>query len=214
MKSLFTTLLFTCFLTLSLNAFSIDSLRIIPTTPTTADTVKVIVFTTHATSPCPILTLTVEAIDTTIVVHTSHYWGPLHTLCYSKDTIILGIFNPGHYELHYHLIDDYYQYTYDIDTISFTVVEPVGIRRIANPNSNPLVYPIPTGNIVTIHLPPSGDGYHIKFYSQLGREIKAVYTEKEVVTIDLSDLPDGMFYAIITDKYGRRWTKKIIKSAH
>jgi hypothetical protein len=214
MKSFFTTLLFTCFLSLSLNAISIDSLRIIPTAPTNVDTVKVIAFTLLPNTPCNQLASSVEIIDNTIFVHSYHVMGGMNITCNSTDTIVLGVFNPGNYELHYHLINDYYQHTWDIDTILFTVVEPVGIRRIANQNSNPLVYPIPTGNIVTIHLPPSGDGYHIKLYSQLGREIKTVYTEKEVVTINLSAAPQGILYAVITDKFGRRWTKKIIKSAH
>ncbi len=211
MKSLFTTLLFTCLLTFSLHAQQINNLIIIPSSPTTIDTVKVVALTGHSTTPCRMASSTVEVIDTTIVVNAFHAFGQLPTLCQSYDTTILGVLNPGNYELHFHLINDNYQHTWDIDTISFTVVEHVGIWQIVNPDSEIAIFPIPTGNELTIQLPPKNTGYLIKIYSHLGREITAIFTRKEVVTIDLSDLPGGMFYAIITDKYGRRWTKKIIK---
>jgi hypothetical protein len=117
MKKLFPSVLFVFLMTLSAQAVYVDSLKIIPTNPTSVDTVKVIAFTTLVSSPCPLKTSSVEVIDDTIKVRASHNLGPFWLFCNSIDTLILGVFEPGNYELHYHLMDTTFTVTYDIDTI-------------------------------------------------------------------------------------------------
>ena len=212
MKKIYTTLLLACLMTFSLHAFQIDSLKIIPTSPTSNDTIKVIAFTTHASSGCPLTRSSVEFIDDTIIVRASHTLGPWQTICHSTDTLILGMLEPGNYELHYHLMDTSLTVTLDIVTISFTVIQAIGIQHIETQNSEIVIYPIPATSEVTIKLPYSYNEYYIGIYSHLGQRIKAIYTRKNAISVNLSDVPDGIFYAVITDKYGRRWNKKIIKS--
>ena len=212
MKKIFPTLMLACLMALSLHA-QIDSLKIIPNSPTSDDTVKVIAFTTHGSVPCFLTTSTVNLVDETIVVQAWHFRGPWTLVCYSIDTLEFGMLEPGNYELHYQLFDTTSTEPYAIDTISFTVHEVIGIRHTASRQPEISVYPIPAGNELTLKLPFPNTGYFIEFYTHLGNRIKSVYTGKETVNIRLNNIPDGMYYAVITDKYGRRWTKKIIKGS-
>jgi hypothetical protein len=155
MKKLFPTLMLACLMALSLHAKHIDSLKIIPKTPTSVDTVKVVAFTVHGTSGCQLTTSLIEFTDDIIVAHAGHFRGPWTLLCYSVDTLILGVLEPGSYELHYHLMDTSLTITYNIDTTSFTVSEANGIRNFANKNSHILIYPIPASAYTIIKLPES-----------------------------------------------------------
>jgi hypothetical protein len=213
MKKLFPSVLFVFLMTLSAQAVYVDSLKIIPTNPTSVDTVKVIAFTTLVSSPCPLKTSSVEVIDDTIKVRASHNLGPFWLFCNSIDTLILGVFEPGNYELHYHLMDTTFTVTYDIDTILFTVQQASGLQFIDNQDPEIFIYPVPATTEITIKLPYSNDGYHIEIYSNIGQRIKTTYTKKEAISIDLSDIPGGLYYIVIHDGYFRRWTKKIIKGS-
>jgi hypothetical protein len=103
--------------------------------------------------------------------------------------------------------------TYDIDTILFTVQQASGLQFIDNRDPEVSVYPVPATTEITIKLPYSNDGYHIEIYSNIGQRIKTTYTKKEAISIDLSDIPGGLYYIIIHDGYFRLWTKKIIKGS-
>lgn len=111
------TLLLTFFLTGNLKAQTIDSLKIIPTNPTTNDTVKVITYTTFPNSSCNLTGSSINIIDSTINVYASHFQGGWPSICNSIDTLTIGKFNARTYELQYHLTDTAPPTTYDIDTI-------------------------------------------------------------------------------------------------
>ena len=152
MKKLFPTLLMACLMALSLHA-QIDSLKIIPTSPTNNDTIKVIASVWVASSPCFLKTSSVEVLDDTIKVMASYFSGPFMLNCYSIDTLILGVFEPAIYELHYYSMDTSFTVAYYIDTISFTVREATGIRHIDREKAEILIYPIPASAYATIKLP-------------------------------------------------------------
>lgn len=201
-------------MTLSLiAAMPIDSLKIIPANPTSVDTVKVIAYVWVASTPCFLDSLTVEVYDDTIKVLASYFGGSFQTFCKSIDTLSLGVFDPGDYELHYHYMNTSFTVPWDIDTILFTVQQASGLHYIEKREPEIFVYPVPATTEITVKLPYPNDGYHIGLYSNIGQRIKSTYTEKELISINLSDLPGGLYYIVIHDGYLRRWTKKIIKGS-
>jgi len=210
------TLLLTFFLTNNLKAQipAIDSLKIIPTNPTTNDLVKIISHTIFPSSGCPLTSSSVNISGATITVYAAHTLGFLTAICYSKDTLTIGILNAGTYELTYHLYDTVPPTTYDIDTINFTVQQSNGLQFTDNSEQSIEIYPNPTTTEINIRLKTHlVDRYDIEIYSVLGKKIKTVREGKDTITIDISDLTDGVYFIIITSGHDRRWTQKIIKNA-
>ena len=196
------------------NSRTIDSLKIIPNNPTTNDTVRVIGYTRHPNSDCSLANSSVSIANDTITVVTSHTLGMLPTICNSIDTLTIGVLNTGSYELTYHLADTAPPTTYDIDTIIFTVQQVNALQPADNSGQKIKVYPNPTATELNIDLKtlPS-DEYHINIYSVLGQKIKMVKTDKNNVSINISDLTEGVYFITITNGRGGQWTRKIIKNA-
>jgi hypothetical protein len=202
MKSLFLNLLLTCLMILSLHAKHIDSLKIVPTNPTSVDTVKVIAFTVHGTSSCHLTTSYFEFTDDIIVVHAGHFRGPWTLLCYSIDTLVFGVLEPGNYEVNYHLMDISLTVTHDIDTISFTVREAIGIQQIARQKSEISIYPIPASTYATIKLPENiSHSVHSGFIAMLqvfnihGRQTHTqnIPDGQQELQLDVSAWPPGIY---------------------
>ncbi len=128
----FVTLLLTFFITSNLNAQSgaIDSLKIIPTNPTTSDSVKVISYTVFNSGDCQLASSSVNINGAAIDIYASHILGPYASYCYSTDIITIGKLDAGTYEIHYHLTANSLPTTNDIDTISFTVQQATGLQQI------------------------------------------------------------------------------------
>ncbi|PIX36617.1 MAG: hypothetical protein COZ59_00150 [Bacteroidetes bacterium CG_4_8_14_3_um_filter_31_14] len=212
----FVTLLLTFFLTGNIYGQSpqIDSLKIIPTNPTTNDTIKVVAYTTFFNSPC-FLASSSFIIGTTINVYASHQndssmWP---AFCNSIDTLTIGQLSAGTYVLHYHLADTVPPTTYDIDTIIFTVQQASGLQLIDNSEQEITVYPNPTTTEINVDFKTyTANRHDITFYSVLGQKVKTVKERKDITTIDISDLTDGIYFIVITSENNGRWTQKIIKN--
>jgi len=196
------------------NSRTIDSLKIIPNNPTTNDTVKVISYTMHPNSDCSLTNSSVSITNDTITVNASYTLGMLPTICNSIDTLTIGVLNAGTYELTYHLADTAPPTTYDIDTIMFTVQQLNTLQHVEYSEKEIRVYPNPTISQINIELKIlPADRYQIDFYSILGQKIKTVKTGKSNVSIDISDLTQGVYFITITDRHGGLWTRKVIKNA-
>ena len=207
-------LLLTCFLMSNLYAQQIDSLAMIPTNPTISDTIKIIGYTSHPYSDCPLTSSSVDFDGDTIIVRTSHTLGGWTALCNSIDTLTIKFFNAGTYEIRYHLSDTAPPTTYDIDTLIFTVQQPSGLQIKNNIDQKINIYPNPTTTEITIDLiTHSTSGHKIDFYSVLGQKIKTFNTETKTINIDISDLTEDIYLITITNRDGRLWTGKLIKYA-
>ncbi len=193
---------------------TIDSLKIIPNNPTTLDTVKVIGYTFHPYSDCPLTSSSVNINNDTITVNVSHTLGIMPTTCNSIDTLTIGVLNAGTYELTYHLADTAPPTTYDIDTITFTIQQPSGLQPPDHSEQEIEVYPNPITSQINIGLKTlPADKYHIDFYSILGQKIKTIKADKNIVSVDISNFTEGVYFIVITDGHGRRWARKVIKNA-
>jgi hypothetical protein len=209
------TLLLAFFLTGNLKAQipAIDSLKIIPANPTTNDSVKLISYSTFPSGGCPLTSSSVNISGATITVHVSHTLGGATVLCKSTDTLAIGKLSAGAYELHYHLADTAPPTTYDIDTSNFTVQQASGLQLIGHSEQELIIYPNPTTTEISLDLKTHSVKRHdIYFYSVQGQIVKAAKELSDIITIDISDLTDGVYFIVITSEHNRRWAQKIIKS--
>lgn len=193
---------------------TIDSLTIIPTNPTTNDTVKVIGHTNFLTGTCFLIGSSINFNNETITVGVSHYIGGWPGICNSIDTLTIGKLNAASYELHYLLSDTLGPTTHDIDTIMFTVQQLNKLQLTDNSDEILKIYPNPTTTELNIDLNTLlTNKYQFDFYSVLGQKIKTVNTDEDSVSIDISNFKDGVYFIAITDGHGKRWMRKVIKKA-
>jgi hypothetical protein len=81
----------------------IDTLFVIPQKPSTNDTVKLVVQTSFAYSPCTRDTSKISFGDKTIYIHTEHQEGLVFENCISIDTLTLGRFSASNWGVEYSL---------------------------------------------------------------------------------------------------------------
>ena len=176
----------------------IDSLKLLPANPTAFDSVKVVAYSTFPSGACMILTDSVVVVDSTVTVYAVHFHGGYAVICHSVDTISLGLFIPGNYKIYYHL-EDTIPLFIDIDTLSFTISEPIGITEYnqADPVS---VYPNPSSNTTMISIDKSisvSNGFII-LYNALGNQVIKEKISNNSTTISIGNLPKGIyFYKIV-----------------
>lgn len=117
----------TVFISFSVNSLKaqgwgmIDSLKLIPDSPTETSTVQVACFATFGSGDCFIVDTSVTISGTTITVQAYHMIGMLTVICNSADTITLGSnFSAGNYTVVYN-INDSGLVAIDTDTLYFTI---------------------------------------------------------------------------------------------
>lgn len=103
---------------------SIINLSIIPTQPTSSDTIYVIAETMHPNSPCPISTSSLNLSGDSVMAYATHTPGMLPAICTSTDTMLVGQLNEGLYTLVYHLENPHGAGYLDTDVLHFMVAEP------------------------------------------------------------------------------------------
>jgi len=181
---------------------TIDSLTIIPTNPTTNDTIKVISYTTYPNSPCYLISSIISIVDSNsnITVYASHYasinvW-PM--VCNSIDTLTIGKLIAATFELNYHLLSDTApQTTYDIDTIIFVVQQTSGIKITDYSEHRIKVYPNPFKTTTTIFIDDEllTSPLEIKMYDIFGREIRRINKIKNnEIDITRDNLTGGLYF--------------------
>lgn len=210
-------LLLTFLITSNIKSQNIDSLKILPTNPTTTDTIKAVCYVSYPNSPCHIISSNINIIASTIKVYASHYdnYASFPAFCNSTDTLTIGRFSAGIYELIYTLLSDTAPaFIYDIDTIIFNIQQSTGMQLTENLNQEILIYPNPTTKEIYIELKPYSSGKHdISIYSLFGQKIKSIRETGNIITIDISDLIEGIYFIEVTNGQDKRWTQKIIKNA-
>ncbi|PCH91816.1 MAG: hypothetical protein COB85_08745 [Bacteroidetes bacterium] len=195
------------------NSQTIDSVNIIPNNPTTLDTVKLIGYTFHPYSDCPMTSSSVNINNDTITVNVSHSLGIMPTTCISIDTLTIGILYAGTYELTYHLADTAPPTTYDIDTIIFTVQQSSGLQLSDNSEPRIKIYPNPTNEIVTIKTTSTRpQNITISIIDIQGKTIFSETLQSSVKltkTLDLSTYIKGI-YLIKVETPVEQITRKIV----
>jgi len=108
-------------------------------------------------------------------------------------------------------INDVYLIKTDINGVT----SPLSIQNFQHPNLDFVIYPNPASSVINIDFKTNPtDVYNIDIYSAFGQIIKKRKTDKNKTIIDISDLNEGIYFIVITNRQNRQWTKKIIKTHH
>ena len=181
----------------------IDSLKIIPSNPTTNDSVKVVCYSKFSSGFCALTNDSMDVIGGTFHVYASHNTGTLSFICFSIDTFVVGNLDSGFYQLIYHLSD--YITPVDTDTINFYVQEPTRLHYIESTDRIEL-FPNPTENAHTIILnTKSEEEIQINLLNFQGQNLKIVYLGKtkfgeKIILSDISNLTPAIYFYEV--KYG------------
>lgn len=100
----------------------IQSLQIIPAQPSPTDSVYVVVEAMISSTPCGIQNFQINTSGAQITADVHYQAGMLPAICTTTDTILLGTFSPGQYQLTYNATDASYSQVFDSATGSFTVL--------------------------------------------------------------------------------------------
>ncbi|MFZ4414072.1 MAG: T9SS type A sorting domain-containing protein [Bacteroidales bacterium] len=191
---------------------AIDSLRIIPAYPTSNDTVKVISRTIFPSGGCAMTASAVNIYGSTVNVFATHTLGLMTVICSSTDTICIGKLNARNYDLIYNLALTTPPQTYDIDTLHFVVQQFTGLLPEGEAAQKPEIYPNPLTTTLNIRLKNNSEAdFSIVVYGVLGQKIKSIPKINQRLSLDISELKDGIYFMVITDSDHGRWVEKIIK---
>jgi hypothetical protein len=193
---------------------SIDSLRIIPSSPTEADPISLICYTTFSTGDCELNNHTINILDTNIIVSLLYTVGDYTAICHSIDTLIIGNLNSNSYMLTANLSKNLETVIYDTDTINFSV-ETVGIVHYSNDENHFIIYPNPVIDEVSIESNGSlGKITKVELFSIFGQKL---FTKENInstkTKMDTKNLIGGIYFLKITSDEQKYWTEKIIKNA-
>jgi hypothetical protein len=176
-----------------MHAQTIDSLRIIPQPATDNDIIKVIVWTTHSSGTCEMVSQSVSISGSSIEVSVSHNLGMLSVICNSIDTITIGQLNAGSYQLVYNVYNQAMTNITDSDTLNFIIQSTLGIKD-ASPDAMRL-YPNPASAFLTLEIDEQQyvQGTSIFIYDLFGRVIKQVTATGSETRIGCEDMSAGMY---------------------
>jgi hypothetical protein len=191
---------------------SIDSLKIRPSSPVTSDIVKVIAYTTFSSGGCRLTDSSFNIISSTINVYASHTLGMLTYICKSTDTLTIGRLSSGTYDLVYHLTGITSRTVSDVKTVRFSVGQSTDLVQPRNDSSRIRIYPNPASTEINVDMSMiPANRKSIEIFSSSGQKIKTITTEKNLISIGLSNLASGYYYIEISFEDGRRWVRRMVK---
>jgi hypothetical protein len=197
------------FLTHQVNAQipAIDSMKVIPANPDSVDEIKVICYTTFPYGDCDLIDHSFTIEDNTITLSLNYTMGMAAYICHSVDTISLGYLNAGNYNLEANLTIDPEEVIEDMHSISFFVDEHLGINKIAH---DILIYPNPFQDKLSIKT--DGGVEQLEIFSIFGQKVISKNNLLSELTVNVSDLEDGIYLVILTDNKGNRYSNKVLKT--
>lgn len=189
---------------MTLNAQSwgiIDSLSLLPSNPTSTDTIKVICKARFSTSYCERLYSNISVNNNVIQISSVHFLGNFLAICPSTDTVVFGSnFNPANFLIVYNLLDTNFD-TLDIDTLNFTISS---INNYENNRNKNLLYPNPVSDYAKFQLPPSNieNEYKIVLFNLVGQIIFTSNFKGNVIYFDRGKIINGIYnFQISADDY-------------
>ena len=209
-------IILTQLITLSLLLFSnpifardrIDSVKLIPTAPTTEDEIKIVYYNTFMSAPLTFISSQINIQDNQIEITLYYIRGGAQVIVHSVDTITIGHLGENDYTVKT-VLNLYYTEFTDNYTTTFTVHSPSNIGEVVTENGID-IFPNPFTSEININSDLSIE--KIELYSIEGKIIElgennAVLSRR----INLSGLKHGAYLMVITDGNGRKYAKKIIK---
>ena len=185
----------------------VDSLKIIPVSPTSSENIQVIAYTLHPNMSCPLFNSTVNTSNDTIYVTAFHSIGMLPAMCNSTDTITIGSVMSGNYVLIYNVIDTILPNPGDTDTLLFSVQ---GIMETQDHRKKEiLIYPNPATEKICFELEQDlNENGIIDMYSMKGKKVMSTILSNSL-TLHIGHLHKGMYF--IHYSFGNRTkTQKVL----
>ena len=188
---------------------TIQSITLIPSSPTASDTLRFYVSCTLPSSGCPHDVIYSGIIsDSTISASTIHCMGMLAVLCNAVDTVIVTPKPAGNYHFVFTLNSGYGTpsctpgiVSDDTDTLDFTVTPSTGVQE--NKPGMIHVFPNPANDQLYVKLPveaPKGF-YIVTILDALGRNVFTQEIEKNTNSIEF-DLPNGAYFIEVRERTG------------
>ena len=165
------------------NKGTIDSLKIIPSNPTTNDSIKIIGFTVFPVGDCFLKNYYLNINDKKIVINATHFEGGWTVMCNSIDTITIGKLDTGAYTLYYELSVDTNLAIFDTDTLFFVVQNPADVFDLSYETSQIKVYPNPANKNIRIEIAKGIVVKTIKLHDLNGKLIKTFLSTNTLLNI-------------------------------
>lgn len=206
MKKSFTILSIFSFVA-TLSFAQLDSLKIIPKNPTSIDSVRVIAYTTFTSGGCDQLNFSITTATNWVYVDACHESGIMAVMCGSVDTINLGVFTAGSYNLNYEVrrvnpvtdpTDCSGQPLLDSMKTTFSVTASSSIGKIDAPKNMVTLFPNPANGAIAIRyeLDKAENDVYLVIYNIVGQEVKKIPLEnkKGAVIENISNLSKGSYF--------------------
>jgi len=192
-------------------AQDLDSIKIIPSSPTDKDSIIIIAYSKGFSGDCTFLLIT-DSINEKKLYLSGKYNSnnKCGILTGVEDSLGLGKFPIGNYLIDLSVIDTHGTFPNKAYSIDFTVTEFTGIRNF---NNKIKIYPNPCDNFINIKS-LSGDinDLHIQLFNSIGQLEYEEYTGKqhEEIIIDMSIYKKGIYFLKVADNvaFGRMIVKE------
>lgn len=203
------TCLFAAQYTFGQHGSAIDSLVIIPSTPTVNNEVKLVCYATFPTGDCVLNNHSIDFQGNEITVMLNYLVGDYTAICHSVDTLTMGTLPADNYELTAYMTINLLEAIFDTDTVNFTVDNVLGINNTSFKNEFE-IYPNPSSGEMTIIGTYETDLNYVEIYSIHGNKVFQQEVKKNR-SINASHLTNGLYIVIMTDRKGHQYKKKIVK---
>ncbi|TVR37333.1 MAG: T9SS C-terminal target domain-containing protein [Cryomorphaceae bacterium] len=181
----------------------IQSIYIIPTNPSEGDSVYLVVEAVLPHSGCSVSSFSVEIDpnDGSITVMANYWIGMLTAECPTTDTLALGVFEAGSYELNFYggYVDGDFVGTVGTASTSFVVGDPTGINSSEWMFTEVNLFPNPARELLNVSMRiDNPTELNFEIYDVSGKLIATPQSGfkahgEHLVVVPVSQLPTGLY---------------------
>lgn len=184
----------------------IEEIYIVPENPGNTDEVWVVSRNFHPYSPCDLDTAIVSTSGSLIDVEARHNSGILTTTCTSLDSVFLGVFQDGAYQVVFTIYDNSGLIPFDSEIINFQIGDP---SDISEKRFRPFqVFPNPGRDFVQINGIVSPIDFRI--ISVKNNTVKLHQKLISDTQVDISQLSSGIYIIEFETGDGNLFREKLI----
>jgi len=186
---------------------AIDSLKLIPTDPTSNDALQVICYTTFPYGGCEVNNVHSEQQGNEILLMIDYTMGMAAYICHSIDTFSIENPGSGDFQLIASITTNENDVMQDIDTLEFHIDPYLVLPEYTSINL--LVYPNPVKN--ELHVKTDIPFEKLEIQSLTGERIQLIEPFDYNQSIDVSDLKKGIYLLVAANRNGNPLTQRIVK---
>jgi Secretion system C-terminal sorting domain len=210
------TLLFTCGILFAQAQF-IDQISVFPPNPTTNDEIHFIANCYFGSGTCDQKSQYISVNGSEISASAIHCLGMLSYICNETDSFTIGYLPAGTYHVNFQLNAGAGPVPCSpgivpgpSDSLTFTVQSATGITEIGK--SQVKISPNPTRGKSQISISGTDFTGKMEIRNLAGALLKEWITSNSEVSIDLSDLAQGVYQLIFTSEHGKRSVASILRA--